>query len=79
MAKSSVLKPSELNVDLVRYSDIKKMQSGSKIAYVNYGEGINSILIETPECMFPFYNTFYPEGENGGKYNFKISNKEKWN
>lgn len=75
MAKSSVLKPSELNVDLVRYSDIKKMQSGSKIAYVNYGEGINSILVETPECMFPFDNTFYPEGENGGKYSCKISLK----
>ena len=73
MAKSSVLKPSELNVELVKYSDIKKMQSGSKIAYVNYGEGINSILIETPECMFPFDNTFYPEGDNSGKYNCKIS------
>ncbi len=75
MAKSSVLKPSELNVDIVRYSDVKKMQSGAKIVYVNYGEGINSILVETPECMFPFDNTFYPEGENGGKYSCKISLK----
>jgi hypothetical protein len=73
MAKNSVLKPSELDVNLVKYSDTKKMSSGAKIAYVNYGEGIGSILIESPECMFPFDNTFYPEGENGGKYSCKIT------
>jgi hypothetical protein len=73
MAKNSVLKPSELDVNLVKYSDTKKMASGAKIAYVNYGEGIGSILIESPECMFPFDNTFYPEGENGGKYSCKIT------
>ena len=76
MAQNSVLKPSELNIDKVKYSDIKKMPSGSKIAYVNYGEGIGSILIESPECTFPFNNTFYPDAaENTGKYSCKISLK----
>jgi hypothetical protein len=69
--------PNELDVDLVRYSDLKKMSSGAKIAYVNYGkEGINSIHMETPEAMFPFDNTFYPDQDGkGGKFSCKISLK----
>tara|TARA_B100000902_G_scaffold358873_1_gene374232 strand:+ start:151 stop:894 length:744 start_codon:yes stop_codon:yes gene_type:complete len=75
MAKNAVLKPEELDINIIKYSDVKKMQSGSKIAYINYGEGIDSILIESPECMFPFDNTYYPESEGNGKYSCKISLK----
>jgi hypothetical protein len=75
MAKNSVLKPEELDINAINYSDVKKMQSGSKIAYINYGDGIDSILVESPECIFPFDNTYYPESEGNGKYSCKISLK----
>ena len=75
MSKNFAIKPSELDVNLVRYSDLKKMTSGAKIAYVNYGtDGINSIFMESPESVFPFDNTFYPDQDGkGGKYSCKIS------
>tara|TARA_B110000902_G_scaffold113305_1_gene133530 strand:- start:22 stop:849 length:828 start_codon:yes stop_codon:yes gene_type:complete len=77
MSKNFTLKPKEIDANLVRYSDLKKMSSGAKIAYVNYGkEGINSIFMETPEATFPFDNTFYPDQDGkGGKYSCKISLK----
>ena len=77
MSKTLTLKPNELDAELVRYSDLKKMTSGAKIAYVNYGkEGIDSIFMETPEATFPFDNTFYPDVDGkGGKYSCKISLK----
>ena len=77
MSKNFALKPQELDVNQVRYSDLKKMTSGAKIAYVNYGkEGINSIFMETPEATFPFDNTFYPDQDGkGGKFSCKLSLK----
>ena len=81
MSKNFALQPKELDVKLVRYSDLKKMSSGAKIAYVNYGkEGINSIFMETPEAVFPFDNTFYPDQDGqGGKFSCKMSLKSEDN
>mgnify|MGYP001244987588 CR=1 FL=1 len=77
MAKKMTMKAKEIDLSIVRYSDVKKMDSGSKIAYVNYGkEGINSIFLETPEMTFPFDNTWYPNPDGkGGKYSCKVSLK----
>ena len=77
MAKNMTMKAKEIDLNIVRYSDVKKMDSGSKIAYVNYGkEGINSIFLETPEMTFPFDNTWYPNPDGkGGKYSCKVSLK----
>ena len=81
MAKKMTMKAKEIDLSIVRYSDVKKMDSGSKIVYVNYGkEGINSIFLETPEMTFPFDNTWYPNPDGkGGKYSCKVSLKTEGN
>ena len=76
--KTPAMKANEIDLNIVRYSDLKKMNDvGSKIAYVNYGkEGINSIYLETPSMTFPFDNTWYPNSDGkGGKFSCKVSLK----
>ena len=76
--KNPTMIAKEIDLSIVRYSDLKKMNDiGSKIAYVNYGkEGINSIYLETPAMTFPFDNTWYPNPDGkGGKYSCKVSLK----
>ena len=56
----------EIDVSQIRYSELKKLDSGAKIAYVNYGtEGINSINVQTPEMTFPFDSKMF---DGSGKY-----------
>ena len=63
---SKTFTANEIDVSKIRYSDLKKLDSGAKIAYVNYGdEGINSINIQTPEMEFPFDSKMY---DGSGKF-----------
>ena len=65
---------SEIDVDKIRYSDLKSLDNGGKIAYVNYGDdGMNSIYLQTPELTFPFDSQFYTEGKDSGKFACKVS------
>lgn len=63
----------EIDVNKVKYSELKTLDNGAKIAYVNYGDGINSIYLQTPELTFPFDNQFFTEGEGSGKFQCKVS------
>ena len=63
----------EIDVSLIKYSELKTLDSGAKIAYVNYGEGIGSIFLQTPELTFPFDNQFFSESEGSGKFQCKVS------
>jgi len=61
----------EIDVSQIRYSELKKLDSGAKIAYVNYGsEGINSINVQTPEMTFPFDSKMF---DGSGKYSCQLS------
>lgn len=65
---------SEIDVSKIKYSDLKMLDNGAKIAYVNYGDkSIQSIYLQTPEVTFPFDNQFFTEGKNSGKFSCKVS------
>jgi hypothetical protein len=74
MSKQIVMIPGEVDVGKLHYSDPKSMPNGGKIAYINYGDGIDSISIQTPQVSFPFNATFYPD-EHGGKFSCVFSLK----
>jgi len=62
----------EIDVSQIRYSELKKLDSGAKIAYVNYGSdgGINSINVQTPEMTFPFDSKMF---DGSGKFSCQLS------
>lgn len=66
----------EIDVSKIKYSDLKTLDNGAKIAYVNYGDSsLQSIYLQTPEVTFPFDNQFFTEGQNSGKFSCKVSLK----
>ena len=66
----------EIDVTKINYSELKSLDNGAKVAYVNYGEGsIQSIYLQTPEVTFPFDNQFFTEGKDSGKFSCKVSLK----
>jgi len=75
MSQSKAMIASEIEMTKVKYSDLKNLDNGAKIAYVNYGDGIQSIYLQTPELTFPFDCMYYQESEGTGKYSCKVSLK----
>lgn len=65
------MKPCELNVSELEFSDLKTLNNGGKMVFVNYkGDLIN---LQTPELRLPWdVNADYAEDANG-KYNFTVS------
>ena len=67
----SVMKPCELNVSELEFSELKTLNNGGKMVFVNYKGGL--INLQTPELRLPWdVNTEYSEDANG-KYNFTVS------
>lgn len=65
------MKPSELNVSKLEFSDLKTLNNGGKMIFVNYDN--NLINLQTPELRLPWdVNADYAEDANG-KYNFTVS------
>ena len=75
MSQSKAMMASEIEMTKVKYSDLKNLDNGAKIAYVNYGDGIQSIYLQTPELTFPFDCMYYQESEGSGKFSCKVSLK----
>jgi len=44
--------------------------------YLNYGGGINSLYVTTPEVEVPFDPSYFADNENSGKYSVKFSMKD---
>lgn len=67
--------PNELNVDKIKYSEMKSLDSGAKIMYVNYGDSGNIIYVQTPEMQLQFDASFFAESgsSDSGKYSCKVS------
>lgn len=73
-SKSNIIKSSELDVDKIKYSDLKTLDNGAKIIYINYNTDNNPILLQTPECDMPFDAGWFDDtGENCGKFSLKSS------
>lgn len=75
MSQSKAMIASEIDMSKVKYSDLKNLDNGAKIAYVNYGDGIQSIYLQTPELTFPFDCQYYQDNDDTGKFNCKVSLK----
>ena len=76
--KLPVMNPKDVDIDKITFSTLKKLPSGAKINYVNYGniedDGIVSLQVRTPMVDFPFDAKFYAD-ENGGKWSCKAALK----
>ena len=67
---SKTITAKELDVSKVEYSDLKRLESGIKVAYLNYNGGL--INLQTPELTLTFDST---DHDNNGKYSCMASMK----
>lgn len=68
------MKPSEVNVSKVSFSDFKKLGDHANIVYVNYDK--NQFYVKTPELVLPFDSgTMFADQKNdkNGKYSIRVS------
>ncbi len=76
---SKAVSAGNFKVNNVSFSAVKSLENGGKMIYMNNGEGINPIYIQTPEMKIPFdANYFADDGKdesvsNSGKYSFSLS------
>jgi len=68
------MKPSDVNVSKVSFSDLKKLGDHANIVYVNYDK--NQFYVKTPELVLPFDSgTMFADQKNekNGKYSIRVS------
>jgi len=69
---SQMMKPSEVNISKIEYSDIKPMgTTGARQLYINY-DGNLGMMIRTPKMRLPFGVSKF-EGDNSIKYSLDMS------
>jgi len=69
------MSPSKIDFSKITISAPKTMDNGGKMLYINYGGGINSLYVTTPEVEVPFDPSYFADNENSGKYSVKFSMK----
>ena len=73
----NIMKPSEINVNNLKFSEPKKLPNGGNKVYVNSNGG--TLYVQTPEVKVLWDTKFYP-GDNEGSGNypvvFSLSNME---
>jgi hypothetical protein len=68
------IKASAVDMSKVKYSKVNCLPSGAKTLYVNHGDGISPLFVQSPELTVPFdTGTFYPDNDGSGKYAIKVS------
>ena len=67
---SKTITAKELDVSKLEYSDLRRLDSGIKVAYVNHNGGM--INLQTPELSLTFDST---DHDNNGKYSCMASMK----
>jgi hypothetical protein len=72
---SQQLKASQLDLSNVKFSSLRTMDNGGKMVYLNYGDGIAPIYLQTPEVDLPFDPSYFADNETSGKYSIKFSMK----
>ena len=71
----STILPNELNVNEIKFSEIKALDSGAKIMYMNYGENNSTMYIQVPEMELLWDPIYFAEADDSGKYTCKLSFK----
>lgn len=72
----SSMKPSSVEMNKIAFSAPKTMDNGGKMIYMNYGGGIQSLYVQSPELEVPFEPSYFPDNDTGGKYAVKLSLKD---
>jgi hypothetical protein len=68
------IKASAVDMGKIKYSKVNSLPSGAKTLYVNHGDGVSPLFVQSPELTVPFdTGTFYPDNDGSGKYAIKVS------
>ena len=70
------MNPSKVDFSKITISAPKTMDNGGKMLFLNYGGGINSLYVTTPEVEVPFDPSYFADNDNSGKYSVKFSMKD---
>ena len=70
------MSPSKVDFSKLSISAPKTMDNGGKMLYINYGGGINSLYVTTPEVEIPFDPSYFADNDNSGKFSVKFSMKD---
>ena len=72
---SKPIMPRDVDVDKFTYSKVNTLPNGAKLVYLNHGDGISPLFVQSPEMTLPWDSgTFWPDATEGsGKYNLKTS------
>ena len=74
--KYNIMKVDEFDLDKIKYASMKTLDSGAKMAYINYDTDNNPIRFQTSDCELPFDASYFPDqSKNCGKFSVKISLK----
>ncbi len=67
------MKPQDIDVSKIEITQLKKLDNGANVAYLNY-EG-KPIYITTPDLDVPFDSQWWPDasGDNSGKWSVKVN------
>lgn len=68
------MKPSDVKMSNIAFSDLKKLGDHANVVYINYAK--NQFYIKTPELVLPFDSgTMYADQKNekNGKYSIRVS------
>jgi len=66
------MRPQEVEMDKIQYSPVRSMDNGGKMSWLNYGEGINPIYLQTKELDVVFDASYYGD-DNTGKFSVRVS------
>ena len=68
------LKPEQLDTSKVEIGQLKKLENGASVAYVNLDS--KPVYVKTPEFSVPFGAQYWPDStENSGKWSVKVNLK----
>ena len=70
------MKPAELDASKIEFTQLKKLDNGANVMYLNYNSG--PIYFKTPELEVPFDCQYWPDqADNSGKWAIKVNLKGK--
>ncbi len=67
------LKPEQLDASKIEIGQLKKLENGASVAYVNLDS--KPVYVKTPEFSVPFGSQWWPEKDNNGKWSVKVNLK----
>ena len=73
----AVMLAKDFDVTNVKLSNIRSLDNGGKMIFLNNGDGIAPVYLQTPELDIPFDPSYFEDNgkTNSGKYAIKVSLK----